>query len=128
MKDSVFITDYTKKRDKFISNIQEKFDTYYDQKHDDLNDVIKWVNYTDKLVHFLANMSEVNKAINYHLEQKEEVALRILRTHSIDGAFNRDKADKWLGKAIELFTNGYSFDGIFFTKGEEKIMKGAIIK
>lgn len=128
MKESIFIIEYTKKRDKFIIDIQDKFDTFYDQKHDDLKSIIDWINYTDKLVHFLANMSEANKAINYHIEEKERVALRIINTHTIDSAFNKEKADRWLGKAIQLFIDGYSFDGIFFRKGEEKKLKGTITK
>ena len=100
------IRDYKKKRDNFVNQIKNNFDTFYDDKHDDLNSIIKFINYSDS---FLAELLEAQN-LN-------------------ESAQNLTKADKWLVNALVLVVrDSNTFNGTMFINGKKKVLKAKILK
>jgi len=123
------IRDYKKKRDTFVNRIKENFDTFYDDKHDDLSSIIKFINYSDSFVAELVDSQNINEALINEVDLKNESLSRVIRHYEIDAEFNKTKADKWLINALILvLRDSNTFNGIMFTNGKDKVLKRKILK
>jgi hypothetical protein len=123
------IREYKKKRDKFLDRIKENFDTFYDDKHDDLNNIINFINYSDSFFAELVHASSVEESAHNSLQVQRDSISRAVRIYNIDAEFNREKANKWLINALVLIVrDSNTFDGVFFTKDKKKLLKTKIVK
>ena len=123
------IKEYQKKRDTFIKGIQLKFDTFYSEANDDLNILISFMNYTDRLVEEIVNAERIDETVYQQQRVENETINRIINTYTIDSMFNEEKAKKWFVNALVLVVrDDYKFDGCMFTKGNKSLLKGSIIK
>jgi len=123
------IREYKNKRDTFINRIKENFDTFYDDKHDDLNSIIKFINYTNEFMQELITSTSVNESGQHSLKTEKDSISRAVRHYKIDAEFNKSKADKWLINALVLIVrDSNTFDGVFFTDGKNKLLKTKIVK
>jgi hypothetical protein len=121
------IKQYREKRNKAVKDISDKFDIYYSDKHDDLESIIKFINFTDSYVSYLLDMVEVVEGYKLETNSKNESLNRVLSTFRVDGAFNMEKAKIWLSKALNLVVvDGYSYKAPFFIKGDSRILKTKI--
>jgi len=120
---------YKGKRDTFVNRIKENFDTFYDDKHDDLNGIIKYINFTDDLIKELIEANSINESIESSLSLGSQSLERIVRHYRIDAEFDKERANKWLINALVLvLRDSNTFDGVWFIKGQKKVLKSKIIK
>ena len=124
------IRDYKLKRDQFLNQIKNNFDTFYDDKHDDLNNIIKFINYSDSYFQELVEAQSLTEAITSSLDVQNDSISRIIRHYDIDVEFKgKEKSDKWLINALVLVVrDSNTFDGVFFTNGKKKLLKTKIVK
>ena len=124
------IRDYKKRRDTFLNRIKENFDTFYDDKHDDLNNIIKFMNFSDAYFQELVEAQSLNEAVANTLDVKNDSISRVIRHYDIDVEFKgKEKADKWLINALVLVVrDANTFDGVWFTDGKKKRLKTNIVK
>ena len=124
------IRDYKLKRDQFLNHIKNNFDTFYDDKHDDLNNIIKFINYSDRYFQELVEAQSLTEAITSSLDVQTDSISRVIRHYDIDVEFKgKEKADKWLINALVLVVrDSNTFDGVFFTNGKKKLLKTKIVK
>lgn len=123
------IRDYKAKRDSFVNRIKANFDTFYDDKHDDLSSIIQFINYSDDFVAELVESTNLNESIQNSEAVKNDSLSRVIRHYSIDSEFNKEKADKWLINALILIVrDSNTFDGVFFNDGKTKRLKAKIVK
>ena len=123
------IREYKKKRDSFLNRIKENFDTFYDDKHDDLNSIIQFINYTDSFFSELVHDSSVEESAHNSLQVQKDSISRAVRIYNIDAEFNIEKANKWLINALILIVrDSNTFDGVLFTNGKKKLLKTKIVK
>ena len=123
------IKAYQSKRDNFLNQIKDNFDTFYDDKHNDLNNIIGFINYSDVFFEELIKSKSLDDAAQHSINIQNESIEKVVRTYNIDAYFNKSKADKWLVNALLLVVmNANTFDGCFFTNGKDKVLKGNILK
>jgi hypothetical protein len=123
------LKEYNNRMTAFVSGIKKNFDMYYDDKHDDLNEVINFVNYTTALVYDLIQANNLTESIDNSIRLKNKSIEKAMDVHTIDSYFNKSKADKWLVNALVLIVRDfYTFDGFMFRKGEKKVLKSKLLK
>ena len=123
------IRDYKTKRDNFVNQIKNNFDTFYDDKHDDLNSIIKFINYSDSFVAELLEAQNLNESAQNSNDIQSDSISRIVRHYNIDAEFNKEKANKWLVNALVLVVrDSNTFNGTMFIDGKKKVLKAKILK
>jgi len=121
--------EYFTKRDKAVQSITEKFDMYYSDNHNDLKELINFINYTDSFIKTLLDKVELIEHSNIELSESSTSMKSVIANYRIDSFFNEDKAKKWFVNAlIMIIMQGYEFKPPYFIKGNEKIIKTKILK
>lgn len=123
------IKEYKNQRDNFLNQIKNNFDSFYDDKHDDLNNIIKFINYSDSFLRQLVESLSLDESAANSIGIEKDSISRVVRHYKIDAEFNEEKANKWLVNALILIVrDSNTFDGVWFTKGKKKLLKAKIIK
>lgn len=123
------LIDYRKQRDEIIKTITEKFDVFYSQNHDELNSLIKFINYSNSLITFLSEQAEYTYTVKSSLDTKYKAVERAIGYHAVIGIDNEIKARRWLINALVLIINdGWQYEAPFFTKDGVKKLHTKILQ
>jgi len=123
------VQNYHKLKNKFIGGIEKNFDDFYDDKHDDLNKIIGFTKYADDFIYELIQCANLSEHTSYYDDVKSKSLKKVLFHYEVDAYFNKSKADKWLVNALLLVVRDLNtFDGVMFTNGKDKVLKGNILK
>ena len=94
-----------------------------------LNAAIKYFDYEESVRKATIRIAEIDLASAKSIDLKNKNIENVILHHSMDTAFNEDKANRWLCKALELvLIDKHTFDGIKFDNGSVKYLKTRILK
>jgi len=120
-------SEYLTKRNKFLDSLAKNFDDYYSNKHKDLDEILDYVNYSDRFVKFLISRDNLNFSADIELRKINDSLALAVKIYLIDKAWNEGKAKDWLLRAITaILSEDYSFNGVRFTKGNKSVLKSKI--
>ena len=123
------IQHHQSNRDNFLNRIKNNFDTFYDDKHDDLNEIIKYINSTDAFIKDLIDSKYLDQLVGNEIKLQNESIQKVITHYHIDEYFNKTRADKWLVNALVLVVrDSNTFDGVWFIGKEKKVLKLNILK
>ena len=120
---SEIFKEYHKKANSFMNYLTSNFDVFYSHRHNDLDSIIDFKNYTDRMVKYFAEAT--HQEANCQIEYKSKISTieSLLSYHGSNAPFNKDNADRWLLNALELIlVKGYEYRPPFFIKNNEKII------
>ena len=123
----LLIKEYFTKRNKAINEIKEKFDIFYDDKHDDLNNLLSFINFADRFIQSMGDKVDAAESVALQTKESNHSLNALISTYVVDAYFNQEKAKKWFVKAINLVVvEGYEYKAPYFIKGNEEILKTRI--
>lgn len=120
------LEDYQLKRKKlfdFLMKNEDKVDSLM------LDQMIKFVNYSDRYIKYLLHLLELDKVSADILKKSNQSLENVILDYQANKGFNEDKAKKWLVNALVMVAvKEYSYNYVYFEKDGKKISKQAILK
>lgn len=117
------INEFVKSRNQFADFMRNNFDKF---PPNELENARKYYSYLEKVFKYQQYLLDLNNAAGNQQNKQQQTMTNIFHTYNGDRAFNQEKASEWLQNAVNKFTQGYSFDLVFFRKGNVKILKRSI--
>ena len=120
-------TQYSIRRKNVLKSINKLYELYAFEDTEVLTEIVHVFKLFDELIKQSYSLVQADNIRDETLDLSAEAM--VINTYKADSIFNADKASKWLINALILVViRGYSFDGVFFSNGEKKILKNKILK
>ena len=111
-----------------IKELKERSQKFLNWIEFSLNDpqalkaAISYFEFQESGMKAIVKMAQIDLAAVSSIDLQNTSLNALLQAYNVDRPFNYKKADERFKKGLELIiTQGYSYNGIFYHKGEDKI-------
>ncbi len=126
------MTDFITEMQVTLNQKKNNFINWIELNVDDnkvLEAAINYFEYEEEVRKATLRLAEMDLEAAAVMKFENENLKHVILNYNLDRNFNKEKANKWLCEALKLvLIYDYTFTGIKFVRGEEKILKNDILR